>query len=306
MDVIKKKKSVNPHRVENKIIKKKINKKISNECKVKIISKKKLQKNSIKGVKKNKKIPLPVLYKIDILPIDGKKNQPDKIYEDTPTVNKPNTQLLLAYTYFMQNHHEDDDAGNVNCMLRKHISVGLDVDEFTPHVIIQTSDEKHFMKFRLLEWLSVMVQDVKIKEFFDQEHDDDKKKITCSKLQPSSNITMTLKKQTTGVIALEKKDNTAENLNLTVKEWNEIIDMNDFITSVLFHYKPASFEIKEYFNLYTARCVEQNTFNLSKSYPFLPNTEKYIFNYSRLFYELPVFCKNKIVDTVMENMLKYN
>lgn len=108
-----------------------------------------------------------------------------------------------------------------------------------------------------------------------------------------------------GIVLRKKKDNFEQNVNLTVSDWNEIIEMNDFITGVLFHYKPASAEVNDYFNLYTERCVAQNSFNLSKTYPFLPHTQNYIFNYTRLFYELPIFCKNKIVDAVMDNMLKY-
>lgn len=193
--------------VVNKIIKKEIIKNNAIACGNKIITKKKLKKNSMEYVGKNnvKKNPPAEQCKINNLTID-KKNQSTTIAVDKTPVKKPNAALLLAYTYFIRNNNHDEDVKDAE---RKHIIVGLDVDEFTPHVIIQTSDEKHMIKFKLLEWLSLTVQDEKIKEFFDQNPDGDKKiSLSSLKLQPTPHISIDLslkKKKKMWVLFLEKK-----------------------------------------------------------------------------------------------------
>lgn len=88
---------------------------------------------------------------------------------------------------------------------------------------------------------------------------------------------------------------------LTYNELYKLFDLLDFFNIVMFHNNNASESVKEYYKEYVKKCQEKNVLSLSNEYFFIPSRSSYVhINYSRLYYEIPLYCSANIVfDTIL-------
>lgn len=77
-------------------------------------------------------------------------------------------------------------------------------------------------------------------------------------------------------------------------EWSTFEPMIEFINCVMEHNVDTSNSVKDYFKLYTSKCIENNAVQLYKDSHFNPVQMDKNFNFSRLFYEIPLLSKKKL------------
>lgn len=90
---------------------------------------------------------------------------------------------------------------------------------------------------------------------------------------------------------------------MTEEEIVNLLKLMDFLNTIIFHYKSCAAYIQEYYNQYVANCVTKNIFVLNTTDYFIPPADRYQLNYYRLFYEIPVIVKDKLLNDVMNNMI---
>lgn len=75
-----------------------------------------------------------------------------------------------------------------------------------------------------------------------------------------------------------------------------MFEMMDFFNIVMHHNNNASESVKEYYKQYTDKCRQKNVMKLPNDDFFIPLRTSYVhINYSRLFYEIPMFCSTSIL-----------
>lgn len=84
-----------------------------------------------------------------------------------------------------------------------------------------------------------------------------------------------------------------ENMNfmLSNEEWKKLHEIKDFITSYSYSHYICEPYVKDYVHKYFEKCNQLNVCKLSTNDFFLPNYTA-LFNFSKLFVEIPLFCKN--------------
>ena len=187
-------------------------------------------------------------------------------------------QLLLSYTYFINADHT------------KYISIGYSAETFAPCVIINYIGNAH-TKLGLIEWLDVfMVKNEEISTFFKNCETS-----KCRKIKTIKNSQILFDYGTKSLIL--------NNLAINHQEWILIQQMTDYIQSVLYWCKHLTRAVSSYYTEYVKRCVENNVYNLDATQFFTDETPLIKFNFSRLFWEMPILCKNKLFNDI--NILMY-
>lgn len=92
----------------------------------------------------------------------------------------------------------------------------------------------------------------------------------------------------------------SSSISLKQPELCKLFEILTFINIVMYHNSNASDSVKEYYKKYAEKCKEKNQLTLSSEDFFIPSRTSYVhLNYSRLFYELPIFCINNLIfDTI--------
>lgn len=85
-------------------------------------------------------------------------------------------------------------------------------------------------------------------------------------------------------------------IQLQTLELLKLYEMMRFFNIVMYHNNSASESVKEYYNGYVTKCREKNTIKLPDEDFFIPLRASYVHvNYSRLFYEIPIFCSANVL-----------
>lgn len=182
-------------------------------------------------------------------------------------------QLLLSYTYFINADHS------------KYISVGYSVDNFTPCVIVNYIGIAK-IKLVLLEWLNIfLLKNEDISSFFS----------SCGSKKPKNSI-KTLKNTKIQFDAASKSV-IINGLAINHEEWTLMLQMTDYIQSVLYWCRQSTREVSSYYNEYVKRCCEQNVYSLDATH-FFSDISSIKCNYTRLFWEIPILCREKLMNDV--------
>lgn len=89
-------------------------------------------------------------------------------------------------------------------------------------------------------------------------------------------------------------------VHLTLSELYNIFDILDFLNIVMFHNNNAVESVKEYYKKYCEKCKSRNLILLSNEDFFIPSRTSYVhLNYSRLFFEIPLYCNINIIFDVI-------
>lgn len=188
--------------------------------------------------------------------------------------------LLLAYTYFLNEQH--------TC----YINVGYNIDDFTLNVCLYKNGVFHILYFG--EWSLLNANMITIKHHISSE-DTGIEYIELPKLDTST-ISFKLSHRKFEKCLIISGTNSKK-IILNVKECEKLCELIPYLTSMVNWYAVTGNEIKNFYRQYLERCIERGLFKLSWTDFFLTDQQTGFtyYNYSRLFNEIPVLCKNKII-----------
>jgi len=96
------------------------------------------------------------------------------------------------------------------------------------------------------------------------------------------------------LLAFNHADRTKK-LTLQQDQYTQFCHMVDFIQAVMSYNYGAELNVREYVTKYFERCIEKNKLRLEQEDFYIPmNLHIAQCNYSRLFYEIPIFLSEKI------------
>lgn len=183
-------------------------------------------------------------------------------------------QLLLAYTYFIDNKHE------------KYVSIGYNIVDFKPCVILHHIGNA-CVTLDTIQWLNIFIA----------------KNNTITAILSSSEVV-----NIDGDFIIVNGNEKTVQINdvvVTKLEWDLLQFFIDYTHSVLFWCKHATKYVHEFYNKYLEKCIEKNVLQLDVADYFTPTDLNSKCNFSRLFYEFPILCKEKlIIDVSCNNFLK--
>lgn len=227
---------------------------------------------------------------------DDQQQQQQQVKKDESIV--PN--LLLSYVYFLNNSHTT------------YINVGFDINNFEATIVLYKNTK--YLCFSFNDWINLYTNIFTINNFFQNKDENfdivlpiysDKTIFKlcngCEFLSGSSNF------QNNKYLVCENSA-TSSKIYLTEQEWNKNLELTSFLQSVITWYEMTSKEIKSYFEIYNEKCLKKGVTSLSSTEYFLPggNSNTYTYfncNYSRLFSEIPILCKKKIIKNISNYVL---
>lgn len=190
-----------------------------------------------------------------------------------PVVEIPD--LLLSYTYFLDKYHST------------HMTVGYDNENFTLRIILY----KNSMFHALLEddWTVLF----KNSEIID-DHFNNKLEADFAELPHTSKTVqfkLSHRKDKKCLISVENN----KKLILNAFEWKKLNEFIPYINSIVKWYSFTKMEIQRYYDRYLQVCIENNLYQLMPQHFFVTSEQShYYYNNSRIFYEMPIICKEKL------------
>jgi hypothetical protein len=177
------------------------------------------------------------------------------------TVTTPNS-LLLAYTYFLNNQQ--------TCK----VIFGFDVNTYQAVIIFQRNNFAPLM-LNFDEWTHFF--NIQKEETSTDEIHNNREAL----VEPLHNLEFS----------------SVKTFTLKQNEYEIMEKMINFINAVMIYNCNAQGTVKEYIESYIAKCIERNIHELPYEDCYIPMQISFIHcNYSRLFYEIPIFLKNKILE----------
>lgn len=94
--------------------------------------------------------------------------------------------------------------------------------------------------------------------------------------------------------------NNNSSIILKQTELYKLFELLTFFNIIMYHNNNASDSVKEYYKKYAEKCKGKSVLTLTCEDFFIPSRTSYVhLNYSRLFYEIPLFCINNLIfDTI--------
>lgn len=186
--------------------------------------------------------------------------------------------LLLSYTYFLDS------------LQKSLISVGYDSNLLLPTIILINKTNS----FKIIEFyifMNIYKLREEINEYFTGNE---------SGIIKINEFILSKNKQR----VLTIRDCRIK-INLKGKEWSRLYKLLPFISAVINYQHRTAYLVADYYESYLKQCLEQKVLKLHQP-PILPyeielNTS---INYSRLFYELPIFCESKLFDDYFKNIIQ--
>lgn len=209
--------------------------------------------------------------------------------------------LLLANTYFL------------NSYWSKSITVGYSPETFETQMLFMNSGKQICLS--TFEWCGIYVSMQKITKLVQAASNALLEMALIMKKQ-TNQIKHTLKTSpsVSFVIQADGKDNveifmnvsreSKTNFHFTFAEWFEFFNLAEFFNNTVNHHRVSSGIVAAYFEQYIEKCIENQYRSLDSSDFFVPQTPWSIANYSRLFYEFPLACANKIAEFVYKDKRK--
>jgi hypothetical protein len=204
--------------------------------------------------------------------------------------NMPN--LLLAYLYHLNNEYS------------KYIAFGYSSTTLEPTVIVHTIG-LCFIELDCIEYTNLVLLSDKIHLYFNTE----------TTPEPVNNRYMDIK---FGVlngekyVTFERLGNTQDvhKFKLNEAEWTRMYELMVFFNALTLWYKNSANDVKTYYQHYLKLCCDNNRLFLTTQEFYTPNdipngqfyTSPISFNYSRLFYEIGIFCRQNIFDKCLQNL----
>lgn len=173
-------------------------------------------------------------------------------------------EMILPYTYFIG--------------IYKYISIGFTTREIIPVIVIHHIGECSIV-LCAAEWFALISYISEIEDVF----------YNCSFMETKylSNDTTIFYDVKFGQIIIKNKGV----LKFTKADWECIVNMADFLKSVMNFYIQNVHSVKTYYNTYMQICKENNFTYLAPINFFPPANDSKTCNFTRLFYEIGFLCK---------------
>lgn len=211
-------------------------------------------------------------------PSKRKRNQlecEEKMHEEDQTVKEKfqNTNLLLSYTYFLNSNGT------------KHVSTGFNCSNLETCFVLRGNSKEIILN--CAEWLQLYIN------FRDHE-----KKI----IKINEDKKISVKVNENELIFYCKKCKVVLNKN----EWNTFEKYIDILHKYMMYNESAEMIVKSYFKLYIEMCLKKGLNYLDFNDYFIPNYKTNVnVNFSRLFYEIRLFCENKIQSEIFFSVMNW-
>ena len=200
-------------------------------------------------------------------------------------------KLLLSYIYFL------------NAMSTVAMSVGFDSVTFKPTILLQAFGRSHIV-INILDWMYIGLNREAAEKFFTH---DPGKPVFINGTNLTIKPILYGRKRERYILLKNTSDNcTHQEIALSVMEWSILMRLCNFFSTIGFHLHRGSGAVQEYFNNYVAFCVAKRQKRLTTRDFFVPvyESENATFNFSRLFYEIPVICREELKHAI--NTYKFN
>lgn len=201
-------------------------------------------------------------------------------------------ELLLSYTYFLNSHH--------SCYIR----VGYDAESFKLKIVLYKN--MIFQEWHFEDWNNLHRNTGAIQKYFQSNEDvgikNDDAVMAKNIVDPrGSSMTFKLLKRSRGKCIMFQT--AAARIKMFQSEWEELFVMMDFLNSVINWCSVVWHEIEQYYNLYYQKCIQLQIIKLPPNEFFIPIPSTFNYcNFSRLFNEIPVLCKNRLQQDLYFNI----
>lgn len=204
--------------------------------------------------------------------------------------------LLLAYTYYLNNEYT------------KYISLGYNAKTLEASIVLHHIG-KSFVELNCYEYTNVILLSDHIQAYFYPEtgvEDSINNRYVNIKFSEFSGIKHV-------VFTDNRSQQKNHSIRLNYSEWERMQELMGFFSPLTLWYKTTAKDVKKYYNHYVKICCDTNRIRLNNQDFFTPNdvpsddlTHASVgspsFNYSRLFYEIPILCRQSILDKCILNL----
>lgn len=192
--------------------------------------------------------------------------------------------LLLAYTYFLNEKH--------TCK----VIIGFDVETFEAEIILHRCNEvPTYISFK--EWEFFFAK-------FKQLNEEEQKGLTINDDQLVDKLleNFVLKSTTKMMLNFTLNDYDNKVFTLFKNEHEQFLNIVEFLNIVMCYNSNASNNVREYFNKYMEKCRTKNLLQLTLDDYYIPMQMSHVHcNYSRLFFEIPLYCSMKLFQNVIND-----
>lgn len=245
---------------------------------------------------------IPILENIEsLLPSYESIHSPESVQAAECSVKQTKTKkeiivspLLLAYTYHLNN------VGT------KYVQVGFDVNDFQPTILFHHV-ERSYLRLNAHEFTNIFLSAEHINNFFFNYIEFDKNKL--SHVSQQVLIKPSLKK--IQAIFFKHKKNSKEKISLDMNEWVILTQLNNFFNALISWYRSTIQCVCQYYTHYVKLCCDKNVTHLNFEFFFTPNEIRSVggvsgmFNYSRLFHEIPTICHKRLMQDILNSLCRF-
>lgn len=207
----------------------------------------------------------------------AKMNKPRKTR--TIKTRLPIPDLLLSYVYFLNEYKTAS------------VVIGYDAEVFTPKMILIKGKEYQSLSWD--DWQSFYNCIGYIHQFFEESISVEYVNMMVQNNNKNKRFKLSVHNQEKNLNFIDGPSKVKLNNH---GEWERLWSLAPLLHSIFSWYMLAFEEIGDYYNLYLNKCVLQNCSKLDYKDFFTPmhKNNKYC-NYSRLFNEIPILSKNKLI-----------
>jgi len=195
--------------------------------------------------------------------------------------------LLLAHSYFLNDQHTS------------YITIGYNIETFKPVVILYKNTVFHELSTDA--WTTIVFNNLEmIRNHFSYCENNIAE---LPKINGDCDVKLTCRNNERQILFT----NGHKKIILNLEEWERVSTLSSFLQSYIIWSETNWQDVGSYYNLYALKCFNQKTFSLEMKDFFIPPVIGYnYFNYSRLFNEIPILCKNKIINDYYSNIVNQN
>lgn len=185
--------------------------------------------------------------------------------------------LLLSHTYFLNDQH--------TC----YLNIGYDVNTFETTIILFKNTMFHKLSAEM--WTTTIFNNLStINNHFSCENNISFAELP--KMEGNCDVKLTCRNNERRIMFTSG----GKKIVLNSKEWERCSSLSSFLQSIIIWSEAVWTDVANYYYLYVAKCFDRGTHSLQIQDFFIPPVTGYnYFNYSRLFNEIPVLCKQKIM-----------
>lgn len=196
--------------------------------------------------------------------------------------------LLLSHTYFLNENHTS------------YISIGFNINTFMPVIILYKNTVFHVLSTDF--WTTTIFNSLEnIKNHFICESNISFTELP--KINGNCDVKLTCRNNERRILFTSG----GKKIILNAEEWEHVHASSSFLQSIINWSDTIWQDVWNYYNLYILKCFERRMFSLEMKDFFIPPIVGCkFFNYSRLFNEIPILCKNKLINDYYSNICKEN